>query len=129
MIAKHDREIEQLELLIGDREEDAAEAQARTTINQHGADAPAQPWERRHPPRTPLPAHLPRETITHEPVYKRVRIFKIRKLPGRAVEPEGATARIRQVHRSIHEMTRGQMRHNSAQLKADAKPLTIRRAV
>ena len=68
MIAKHDREIEQLELLIGDLEEDAAEAQACTTINQHGADAPAQPWERRHPPRTPLPAHLPRETITHEPV-------------------------------------------------------------
>src|SRR6185436_4590810 len=69
------------------------------------------------------------QTITHEPVYKRVRIFKIRKLPGRAVEPEGATARIRQVHRSIHEITRGQMRHNGAQLKADAKPRTIGRAV
>ena len=69
MIAKHDREIEQLELLIGDLEEDAAEAQARTTINQTppAADAPAQRRERRHPPRTPLPAHLPRETVTHEP--------------------------------------------------------------
>jgi transposase len=68
---KLDREIEQLELLIGDLEEGAAEAQARATTNQHtqtNADPPAQPpRERRHPTRTPLPAHLPRETITHEP--------------------------------------------------------------
>src|SRR2546423_1823190 len=67
---KLDREIEQLELLIGDLEQEAAEAQARATTNQHArtdADPPAQPRERRHPTRTPLPAHLPRETITHEP--------------------------------------------------------------
>ena len=68
---KLDREIERLELLIGDLEEDAAEAQTRATTNQDvrpDADPPAQPRERRHPTRTPLPAHLPRETITHEPV-------------------------------------------------------------
>jgi len=67
---KLDREIEQLELLIGELEEDAAEIQAGTT-NRHArndADLPAQPRERRHPTRTPLPSHLPRETISHEPV-------------------------------------------------------------
>ena len=67
---KLDREIEQLELLIGDLEADAAEVGARAT-NQHAradTDPPAQTRERRHPTRTPLPAHLPRETVTHEPV-------------------------------------------------------------
>ena len=68
---KLDRAIEQLELLIGDLEEDSAEVQARATANQQGrtdTDPPAQTRERRHPTRTPLPAHLPRETVTHEPV-------------------------------------------------------------
>jgi transposase len=57
---KLDRKIEQLELLIGDLEEDAAEAQARTT-NRHAridANRPAQPRERRHPTRTRLPARI-----------------------------------------------------------------------
>jgi hypothetical protein len=65
------REIEQLELLIGNLEEEAAEAQARATTKQHAqtdTDPLAQPRQRCHPTRTPLPAHLPRETITHEPV-------------------------------------------------------------
>ncbi|HEY1386067.1 MAG TPA: IS66 family transposase [Dongiaceae bacterium] len=66
---KLDREIEQFELLIGDLEEDAAEAQARTANRHARSDADlAQPRERRHPTRTPLPPYLPRETITHEPV-------------------------------------------------------------
>jgi transposase len=74
---KLDREIEQLELLIGDLEEDAAEAQARVT-NRHArsdADLPAQPRERRHPTRTPLPPHLPRETITHVSVSQWPQLF------------------------------------------------------
>ena len=65
------RETEQLELLIGNLEEEAAEAQARATTKQHAqtdTDPLAQPRQRCHPTRTPLPAHLPRETITHEPV-------------------------------------------------------------
>jgi len=65
------REIEQLELLIGNLEEEAAEAQARATTKQHAqtdTDPLAQRRQRCHPTRTPLPAHLPRETITHEPV-------------------------------------------------------------
>jgi transposase len=62
---KLDRDIEQLELLIGDLEEESAESQARAATNTDSKN-PAQPRERRHPVRTPLPAHLPRETITHE---------------------------------------------------------------
>ena len=50
------------------------------------------------------------QTITHEPLDKCVRILKIRKLPGRAVEPERATAGIRQVHSPIHKITRGEVR-------------------
>jgi transposase len=65
---KLDRDIEQLELLIGGLEEDGAEAEAKASAR--GGDptrnhAPAR--ERRQPVRRPLPAHLPRETVTHEP--------------------------------------------------------------
>jgi transposase len=58
--------IEQLELLIGDLEEEEAEQQAR-----QGAAAdrpPSQNGERRPRGRQPLPAHLPRERVVHEPV-------------------------------------------------------------
>ena len=65
---KLDRDIEQLELLIGELEEEQAEGAARA-----GAADPAAPQnqarsrERRQPGRKPLPPHLPRETVTHEP--------------------------------------------------------------
>jgi transposase len=60
-------EIGQLEMLIGDAEEDqaqaaaAAEAKARTK-GQLGN-------QRRPALRKPLPEHLPRETVLHEPVF------------------------------------------------------------
>jgi transposase len=62
---KLDRDIEQLELLIGELEEEAAAAEAK-----HASRAPAAPntpAKNRHPVRKPLPSHLPRETIIHEP--------------------------------------------------------------
>ncbi|SFL16534.1 IS66 family transposase, partial [Falsiroseomonas stagni] len=55
-------EIGQLEMLIGDAEEDAAQAAAR-------AEARAKGQPRRPAIRKPLPEHLPRETILHEPVF------------------------------------------------------------
>ena len=62
---KLDRDIEQLELLIGDLEEDAAGAEAK---HSHAPGAPKTPAQSsRHPVRRPLPEHLPRETVTHEP--------------------------------------------------------------
>jgi transposase len=72
---KLDRDIEQLELLIGELEEEAAEEEARAG----GADPelddlddeklPSQRTRsRKRPGRTKLPEHLPRETVTHEPV-------------------------------------------------------------
>ncbi len=69
---KLDRDIEQLELLIGELEEEQAEGDARASAadpaQTHPAQThPAQTRERKQPVRKPLPAHLPRETVTHEP--------------------------------------------------------------
>jgi transposase len=63
---KLDRDIEQLELLIGELEEDAASAEAEQASRAPAAPA-IPPKPSRHPVRKPLPAHLPRETITHQP--------------------------------------------------------------
>jgi transposase len=68
---KLDRDIEQLELLIGELEEDAAAEDARANPTDPAAKTdpthPAKPQPRKQPVRTPLPPHLPRETVTHEP--------------------------------------------------------------
>jgi transposase len=70
---KLDREIEQLELLIGDLEEGAAESEARTEQADGESDDKKVSEERakrkRSKPtgRKPLPAHLPREQVTHPP--------------------------------------------------------------
>ncbi len=59
-------EIGQLEMLIGDLEEDQAERNAaaeKARRTRGKSDTPRQPAVRR-----PLPEHLPRETILHEPV-------------------------------------------------------------
>ena len=60
-------EIGQLEMLIGDAEEDAAQAAARAEAKAKAKGQPGQP--RRPAIRKPLPDHLPRETILHEPVF------------------------------------------------------------
>jgi transposase len=73
---KLDHEIEQLELLIGDLEEEAAEEEARAGITDPaGLDdlddetqATRPTRRRKRPRRAKLPEHLPRETVTHEPV-------------------------------------------------------------
>ena len=65
---KLDRDIEQLELQIGELEEEAAENEARIAADPARNDAAANSArERRQPVRRPLPSHLPRETIVHEP--------------------------------------------------------------
>jgi transposase len=68
---KLDHEIEQLELLIGELEENVAadEARARAPDPATGGDPaqPVNPRSRRQPVRTPLPSHLPRQTVVHEP--------------------------------------------------------------
>jgi hypothetical protein len=70
---KLDHEIEQLELLIGELEEEQAEEKARAGVTDPELDDPAddQPSaNRRTRPRkrrAKFPAHLPRETIAHEP--------------------------------------------------------------
>ena len=58
-------EIGQLEMLVGDLEEDAAEREAaeKKRRAKGRSDKPRKPALRR-----PLPAHLPRETVLHEPV-------------------------------------------------------------
>ena len=59
--------IDQLELLIGDLEEAAAEEQARATA---GSPAPDRRSSKTDAPRRrgrqPLPAHLPRERVVHD---------------------------------------------------------------
>src|SRR5580765_4006686 len=68
---KLNRDIEQLELLIGALEQDAAaeDVHASTAEPDTTTDpkTPAKTPQRSQPVRTPLPAHLPRETVTHEP--------------------------------------------------------------
>jgi transposase len=68
---KLDHEIEQLELLIGELEEDVAAQDARSSTADPAAKVDpgiaAKPGQRRHPVRKPLPDHLPRETVTHQP--------------------------------------------------------------
>jgi transposase len=66
---KLDREIEQLELLIGDIEEGVAESEARTEQADDKKASPERAKRERHKPtgRKPLPAHLPREQVTHAP--------------------------------------------------------------
>lgn len=59
---KLDRDIEQLELLIGDMEENDAERHARIEAMQSSAPATA----KKPSVRAPLPEHLPLETIVHE---------------------------------------------------------------
>src|SRR5712692_1966414 len=59
---KLDREIEQLELLLGELEEGVAEGNARGEQAEKGPSAPkrAKPADRQPGGRKPLPAHLPR---------------------------------------------------------------------
>jgi septal ring factor EnvC (AmiA/AmiB activator) len=60
-------EIGQLEMLIGDAEEDQAQAAATAEAK---ARTEGQPGNQRRPAlRKPLPEHLPRETVLHEPVF------------------------------------------------------------
>src|SRR4051794_1362643 len=61
-----DRAIDQLELAIGDLEEGEAEREARTAAARGGSPT-AKRRDRRPPGRKPLPGHLPRETVVHEP--------------------------------------------------------------
>ena len=71
---KLNHEIEQLELLIGELEEEQAEEKARAGVTDPELDDPAddQPSAshkaRPRKRRAKFPAHLPRETVTHEPV-------------------------------------------------------------
>jgi transposase len=62
---KLDRQIEQLELRLTDLEETTAQESARAEAAQPGASEPAK--RRPRGPRKPLPEHLPREVIRHEP--------------------------------------------------------------
>ena len=61
---KLDREIEQLELLLGDIEEGDAERQARTEASDGEASSVLP--SKKPSVRTPLPDHLPLETVMHE---------------------------------------------------------------
>jgi transposase len=72
---KLDRDIEQLELLIGELEEEAAEEEARAgdadpagPADPDGEKLPSRRTRsRKCPGRAKLPEHLPRETVVHEP--------------------------------------------------------------
>ena len=66
---KLDREIEQLELVLGELEESVAESNARTEQAKKDPASPTRtkPTDRKPSGRKPLPAHLPRERVLHEP--------------------------------------------------------------
>jgi len=62
---KLDGDIEQLELLIGELEEETAQGEARAEAADPAGHRQAR--ARRQPVRRPLPEHLPREVVTHDP--------------------------------------------------------------
>jgi len=62
---KLDREIEQLEFLLGDIEESDAARQARTQASEGEASSASRP-PKKPSVRAPLPDHLPLETVVHE---------------------------------------------------------------
>src|ERR1700682_3334397 len=66
---KLDREIEQLELLLGDLEEGVAESAVRIAQADRRATTGARAKSKDRTPhgRKPLPGHLPRERLVHEP--------------------------------------------------------------
>jgi transposase len=67
---KLDREIEQLELLLGELEEGVAESKGRAEQAEKTAPVStprAKPPNRQPGGRKPLPAHLPRERIVNDP--------------------------------------------------------------
>jgi transposase len=68
---KLDHDIEQLELLIGELEQDVAAQDARANTPDPAANTdpkhPIPARKRQQPVRKPLPEHLPRESVTHEP--------------------------------------------------------------
>jgi transposase len=65
---KLDREIEQLELVLGELEEGVAESKSRAAPAEKKAPAPeARASEDHKHGRKPMPAHLPRERTVHEP--------------------------------------------------------------
>jgi transposase len=63
---KLDRQIDLLELVIGDLEEAEAENEARQDAAAASSGAPPRSKPQRHGNRRPLPAHLPREIVLHE---------------------------------------------------------------
>jgi len=62
---KLDREIEQLEFLLGDIEESDAARQACTQASEGEASSAPRP-PKKPSVRAPLPGHLPLETVVHE---------------------------------------------------------------
>ncbi|HEY4471029.1 MAG TPA: IS66 family transposase [Stellaceae bacterium] len=65
---KLDREIEQLELVLGELEEGVAESKSRAARAEKKPPAPAARASEDHKHgRKPMPAHLPRERTVHEP--------------------------------------------------------------
>ena len=66
---KLDREIEQLELVLGELEESVAESNARTEQARQERASPTRtkPADRKPGGRKPLPAHLPRKQVIHQP--------------------------------------------------------------
>jgi transposase len=80
--------IEQLELLISDLEEEAAAQQARR--DAAGDRRPARTGEGRARGRQPLPAHLPRERVVHEPACACPHVRQHRADPARRGRARGA---------------------------------------
>jgi transposase len=64
---KLDREIEQLEFLLGDLEEGIAEGNARAERARNEPATTRPPADRKPHGRKPLPEHLPRERVVHAP--------------------------------------------------------------
>jgi transposase len=64
---KLDREIEQLELVLGELEEGVAESKSRAARAEKASAPAARVSEDHKHGRKPMPAHLPRERTVHEP--------------------------------------------------------------
>src|SRR5258708_38549391 len=65
------------------------------------------------------------QAVTYQPIYKRIRIFIVRELPGSAMQPEGFACCFGQIHLAVHQVSCRQMWHERTQLKHDTEKLGV----
>src|SRR5215510_10957940 len=70
-----------------------------------------------------------KESITHQPIHKRIGIFIAGILPSAAIQPERLAARIRQGYPGINEIGRGKVGEKNAEFKRNEQEFSTLRVI